>query len=394
MGIFRFDPFCGVDLDPHIQNVNQAYCCNAKANDSLHVVQGDVWEIPHPNGSSYLPLSLFKGDVPLGVISSPAPNAFSSFGFSIDSDSVCTGVGGFCTATAQFRLSLVCNGTVLCGDIIDRNDYASLEDFYDAIITSIQSTIPVTVIRNANFFTAQWYYTDVMCLCSSVLTTREFDSLSEMSCGLQPIIVEPATRCKEAVYRNLIQLQYANMCLNITNKIECIATDTHTRLTFPSKLSIGCYHLEMDGFGCTQNIEVVSGCYHPMIGYRNFGSQTTFHRIGMIIRNPQVKKTQEISKSTKGVIRKLYSTYERSYEMITDLYSEHVHYELAKAVESDEFQVIGAWDEIPLVQPKFFVAEETYKVNWGKTFPTKLKAQAEMVLLDRDYTYVNDFCNG
>lgn len=377
MGLFRFDAFCGVDLVPHVQNVNQYYCCDDFTDDTLHIVPGDVWTVPHPAGT-YQDVYLYKGGTSLGIISSLAPSPDNTFSFILSFD-----------ANTKWRLAYTCDGVSACSNIIDRQDYLTDDDFLDAIVTEMMLFLPITVVRTANAFSIT-FTSAVACLCNSTVFSKE--GISETSCGVTPIVIREADLCNTAIYSNFVVIQYESACVSFT-QIECFERETHTNLTFPSNLNDGCYHLFVNGFGCTQQIRLTTGCNYPAIQYRNFGQQFTTYRIGIEIRNPNVRKTQEISKSTRGELRKLYTTYEKLYEMVTDYYSEQIHGELSVAVESDIFQVGTYWNQSNLPFFKSFVAEETYKVNWSKDFPTRRLAQAEMVLIEKEYTYINTFCN-
>lgn len=397
MGFLRFDAFCG-GSNPFKNNC----CTEAPYTDILVAVPGDQWQLPYP--ATYDISDKYNlcrdGDIVINNFGTLAPNVYSSFIFTFSN----------IQTDSNFRVAYTCCGNVNASPVFKRLDYVSDVAFMDDILSWFQITYgAIHSYRLNNTIYVQWdqdIEAETDCRCNAILTSNT--SFTPMEISLEPqlksIIRKAGTFCVpgncppikdypngyDAI--NQIQLQGAQICLQIQSQISCMSTAKYIQFNFPPDLEFDCYTICSNTLGCSQPIQVSQGCNTTMLKYRNTNTNYTQIRLGITLSNPNTKKTQEISRSSKGIIRKLYATMERSWELETDYYASNVHLELAKAFENDEVIINGFWDGSSVPFDKMFVTEDSYKINWLKDYPRSKVAKGEIILLEKDYIYVNQFC--
>jgi hypothetical protein len=105
-----------------------------------------------------------------------------------------------------------------------------------------------------------------------------------------------------------------------------------------------------------------------------------------VIEKISFNKNQEVSYSSKGINRKLYSSVSREWEMRTGYYTQRFHNELMRALESDYFEaeIDGKWER--------FVFEDSYNIEWDEAEPGQKRGKATLKLKSYYRDIYNDFC--
>jgi len=199
---------------------------------------------------------------------------------------------------------------------------------------------------------------------------------------------------------------WSNLCLRLWRDVICIK-DNGTMLELPcnfqklvdtsspcnnlfQKLRLGYSYLDLltdkhIAF-CSQPIRVVANCDTILIRFRNDNEIFKTVRIEGAIEKISFNKNQEISYSSKGINRKLYSAVTREWELTTGYYTERFHVELMRALESDYFEaeINGTWER--------FIFEDTYQVEWDEADPGQKRGKATVKLKSYQRDVYNDFC--
>lgn len=402
MGFLRFDKTC-----PECDTDN---CCHyLKEDDWLPVKNDDLWYFPDPIRE----FGLYEGEWSLcqnGEVAVPGAGSFaevlqSSFSFSlsnIDSDAV-------------FGMQMMCNG--VCTNIITsvfRSNYGTDQEFLEAILLSlfIYGFNGGNTKIEGNQITVAWIYNDVyggdsdvpsVCLCGSTLVANNNYTLAEMQdsgCKIPSVLMQSGDICNEGdTYVNILQLQGYGLCITVDQPIMCMEARNVIKFKFPGNMKLGdCYRICFTNFEgnielCSQPLVVTNGCDSMEIRYRNANEQWTVWRVNAQLRSPTFKTDQTISRTSRGKIRKLYATVEKSWLMETDYYAEDVHTELANAIQKDYFYFYRDYPERYKGYQRY-TCDDTYKIDWDADNPQRMTAKGSVNLLETNFNYANEFCTG
>lgn len=199
---------------------------------------------------------------------------------------------------------------------------------------------------------------------------------------------------------------WSNLCLRLWRDVICIkdngtmlelpcnfqklsAFDTNCKNLF-EKIRIGYSYLDLItdkhiAF-CSQPIRVVSDCDTILIRFKNDNEIYKVIRIEGTIEKVSFSKNQEISYSSKGINRKLYSAVSQEWEFQTGFYTERFHVELMRAMESDYFEaeINANWHR--------FILEETPNIEWDNANPNQKRGKLSVKLKSYQRDVYNDFC--
>jgi len=137
---------------------------------------------------------------------------------------------------------------------------------------------------------------------------------------------------------------------------------------------------------CSQKIRIRYDCDNILIRFRNDNEIYKTVRIEGTIEKIGFNKTQEVSYSSKGINRKLYSAVSVEWTLTTGYYSEKFHKHLMRALESDYFEgeINGEWHR--------FIFEDNYNIEWNSDNPNQKKGKATVKLKSYRRDVYNDFC--
>ena len=392
--------------------LNNSYVCEDCITYSTHefiACQGDIWQLEDNaefplygrhlcrDGNIVIPNFVKKGDVSLSQMQ------ITISGIASDS---------------KFRIINVCNGNVRCSfafnciyDHLKRSDFATDDDYAEAIfiyMKCIYHTDDGNYVDNGDgsfTITIQWYgdSLDNYCRCNSTFTWLDLPvtAFDTTDCALPIVKKSYKVNCIAAdEYVNIYQVHTFNMCVSIVQNPTCIKKENLVKLDF-SDLPTGCYNL-CNNENCTSKIRVVFGqptanntfyhCNTVWLEARNSNESWIKCRLSFMNSNPLIKKNQEISRSSKGIIRKLYTTMERDWLIESDYYPSNTHAFIAQLIEKDYFYMESIFDNDTQTQKKRFNAEDTWNVKWETNLPRIKVAKGECNLTEYEYNYVNEFC--
>jgi hypothetical protein len=137
---------------------------------------------------------------------------------------------------------------------------------------------------------------------------------------------------------------------------------------------------------CSQKIRIRYDCDNILIRFRNDNEIYKTVRIEGTIEKIGFNKTQEVSYSSRGINRKLYSAVSQEWTLTTGYYSEKFHKHLMRALESDYFEaeINGEWHR--------FVFEDNYNIEWNEDIPNQKRGKAVVKLKSYRRDIYNDFC--
>lgn len=202
------------------------------------------------------------------------------------------------------------------------------------------------VVFWANFCLRLWR--DVICI-------KDNGTIIELPCNFNRVI-DPKAQCKNLFVPMRLGYSYLDLL-----------TDKHVSF-------------------CSQPIKIVSNCDTVLIRFRNDNEIYKTVRIEGVIEKISFNKNQEVSYSSKGINRKLYSSVSREWEMRTGYYTQRFHQELMRALESDYFEaeVDGKWER--------FIFEDSYNIEWDEAEPGQKRGKATLKLKSYYRDIYNDFC--
>ena len=200
---------------------------------------------------------------------------------------------------------------------------------------------------------------------------------------------------------------WTNLCLSLWQDVICIS-DNGTEVEVPCNLTISpistgqnCapgFNYFRIGFSyqdlflnkhiafCSQKIRLKNDCDTILIRFKNENEVYKTVRIEGFIEKIGFNKTQEVSYSSKGINRKLYSAVSKEWILTTNYYTEKFHKHLMRALESDYFEaeINGEWHR--------FIFEDNYSIEWNEEYPNLKKGKAVIKLKSYQRDVYNDFC--
>lgn len=399
----KFDPFCNTIID----------CCNTtRYTDYLSAAQNDVFLLPLSLSTPY-DLYDCNDNLIQARFGVPASILNSSFSFR---------VSGYCVAAAEtdcetdpciedcncddvskfrfctlFRDEDGCTPVCNCSNVITYTDETT---FLDSIVTELSAFFDV-VTRSQNVITVEWYQAlspSDDARCRSILTTNtnfsssenECENWIEATCTLSPSTLTTKTnRCTEYSFLELMQIQGANLCVEIVEDKVCIDSTPMVSFDF-SAIPCGNYYIKSD-FGCSQTINVCDVCDTIFLKYRNYNEQLKQIRLKASITNLEFVKKQEISMSSDNTIRKLYAEMQFVWSLDVGEYRAGVHKDIAAALESDIVIFTDYFEDSFILQEKSFVHEDNYSINWETNFPRPKISTASTKIKESTTENLNNF---
>lgn len=146
-----------------------------------------------------------------------------------------------------------------------------------------------------------------------------------------------------------------------------------------------CFRLGTSDFICAMKFDYgFHHCDTLLMRWKNNNQLYRQIRINALLKTKNYKLDQEVNKTSKGQHVKLLSIINETFMMTTDYYSEFLHDEILKAIESDTFEIFynGRWDK--------FVAIDTYKIEWEEA-PNPLVGRGTVKLNRVEYSRINNF---
>ena len=202
-----------------------------------------------------------------------------------------------------------------------------------------------------------WVFWSNLCLrlWRDVICIKDNGTMLELPCNFQKL-VDPNGACKNLFQKMRLGYSYLDLL-----------TDRHVAF-------------------CSQAIRVVGSCDTILIRFKNDNEIYKTVRIEGTIEKVSFNKNQEVSYSSKGINRKLYSAVSREWEMQTGYYTQRFHVELMRALESDYFEaeIEGKWER--------FIFEDTYQIEWDDAEPGQKRGKATLKLRSYQRDIYNDFC--
>lgn len=360
----------------------------------LPIKCGDVWRLPFIDGD----ISLIESstNTNLGVISSSLDE--SSYSFSFKATNI--------QPTSILKLAYVCDCVASCSGIIERSSYGSDTEFLEAVGIAFATELGGT--SSVQDDTVQIFYNDFSeCLCDAIVTSNTNFTDDSGVCNLPNIsegciipisVLQTVNNCtSEQVCVNLIQVQGVDVCIYVNQPV-CISGVT-TILTFPSELDISkCYHLLLEAprdIYCSQPFQVITDdCFYPMIRARNNNEPYIVFRIGLDVKNMQIKKDRVTSKDANKYIKNIATSREKVYDITTDYYTKEVHEVISDMMDKNIFEIYlfySITDSTPSWHR--FVSTDDYIIEWQDVKPSYVVSQAKTKITEREFYYTNNNCN-
>jgi hypothetical protein len=315
---------------------------------------------------------------------------------------------------AVFYMRIICGGAVVAETAqVERVDFPDDELFILGILSEINLAFAPQFVFTpyiaeggviyVKFISAQ---TEELkkCLCSAFIFTRNFynteDFETEVPTNKRPttsacIITDSPT--------NYVLIDSALMCITKVKDLTCLKEERLLQITADCEIGVGVPGEDCIGaiaikrrlcFGeggssgknfFTNPINFAFHCETLLLRYRNEDEQWKIARIPAVVKSVQYKKNQEVSVSSRGVMRKLLSITHMMYEIETNFMKMRFHTEFLRAIESDyiELEIYGEWVRM--------VNEGELTIEWEDTgVPYLGKTTANLTSYENKY--LNNFC--
>lgn len=387
-------------------------CCDKPVEDDVLVAGlSDVWVLPLQTSTSY-DLYDCEGNLIQAGFGTYTTNIKSSFVFKVtglcaaaepegceenpcQDDCGCEGVSAFRFSARHIDDADECSEVYTCESAIFHTGSDTV--FLDGIVTMLAPYFDA-VSRVGNEITVEWDKTDPDWRCRSILTSRTDFSSDETDCEnyidgdclLQNVYNYTGNRCESVKRNEQMQLQGANLCIEIVQPKYCVDPDPLVKFDF-SGVPIGKYYIQSD-YGCSQIINVGDVCDTVFVYARNFDQQLKQFRLRGILFAPQFSKKQEVVYQPDGRMRKIYAELEKEWQFNVGEFRASVHYDLATLLESDYLAIEAYFDNSYFMLTREMIHTGNYEINWDEASGGRRIATAETKLKEVAAAVVNNFC--
>lgn len=331
----------------------------------------DRWILPLNNTKSY---SLVESgtNIDLGVISSVNPASPSNWKARFSNIS----------STTYIRIAHACDGVVDCTVALLRSDFPSDAAFLQQVAINMVTFLNYYYVITSEVATgiiemeAAWY--DFPCLCTAIVTLNDLTN-ADTSCGgcditgedccLEAAIITPASRCTNAEYLNLVNIQFTDACVEVLQNPCCITNQQYITLAFPSNI-VGDYYISDNLGNCSQTIRVEKQCsvLYPIIVARNNCEDSIRMRLPIEFVRPTLKGDRRMTRATNLTIKKLYQQTEASWEFRTSPLEYDTHKDIYTLLSKQIVEIQRTWDQRG-TSSKNLIMDEDYKFDQADQTP-------------------------